>query len=79
MKVISKIYPKDGSREWECVDGSVVPLVTWLKSDQEVRLAVELQRSASNIFKVVVWNKVIPMRHKLWGYIDSQTTKIIVW
>jgi hypothetical protein len=52
MKVISKIYTKDGAREGVCVDGSVVPLVTWLKSDQEVKTAVGCNRSASNIFKV---------------------------
>ena len=52
MKVISKIYPKDGSWEGLCVDGSVVPLVTWLKSVQEVRVARDCDWSASNIFKV---------------------------
>lgn len=53
MKVISKIYPKDGSREGLCVDGSVVPLVTWLKNDSEVWTAVHIAKwSASNIFKV---------------------------
>ena len=54
MKVIKTISKINDSWIGECLDGSTVDLVTWLKSDQEVRLAVELQRSASNIFKVVV-------------------------
>ena len=46
MKVISKIYPKDGSRVGECVDGSLVPLVTWLKNDSEIHTARECGWSA---------------------------------
>lgn len=79
MKVIKNISKINDSWIGECLDGSTVGLVTWLKSDQEVMTAVYLWRSASNIFKVVVGNRIYPMRHKLWGYIDSQNTKIVLW
>ena len=79
MKVIKTISKVNDSRVGLCLDWSTVGLVTWLKNDQEVKCAVDNDRSASNIFKVVVGNKIYPLWHKLWGYIDSQTTKIIVW
>lgn len=77
MKVISKIYQKDGSRVGECVDGSLVPLVTWLKNDSEIRTAVECGWSAWVIFKVEIDNKRYPLGHPKGGYIDSQLTTVL--
>lgn len=65
MKVIKTISKINDSWIGECLDGSTVDLVTWLKSDQEVKCAVDNDWSASNIFKVVVGNRIYPMRHKL--------------
>lgn len=79
MKLIKTITKINDSWIGECLDGSTVGLVTWLKSDNEVKCAYECGWSAGNIFKVVVGNRIYPMWHKLGGYIDSQNTRIIFW
>lgn len=77
MKCISKIYKGATGRVGECRDGEIVPLVTWLKTDWDVKVAVEIaDRSASNIFKVQVDNKTYPLWHPKWWYCDSQYTTI---
>lgn len=77
MKVITIISKVNDSRVGVCLDWSTVGLVTWLKNDQEVKCAVDNDWSASNIFKVVVGNRIYPMWHPLGWYIDSYTTRII--
>jgi len=80
MKVISKIYKEEaGNWVWECRDGEIVPLVTWLKTDWDIRVARDLNRSAYNIFKVKVDNKIYPLRHPKGGYCDSLYTDVLIW
>ena len=41
MKVISKIYKQHDSRVGQCLDGEIVPLVSWLKED-EIKTAMNV-------------------------------------
>lgn len=78
MKVIKTISKENDSRVGQCVDGSSVVLVSWLKSDDDIVCAVKCWWSAYNIFKVEVDGISYPFRHPKSWYIDSIDTKVFI-
>ena len=77
MKLIVKITKQpSGGRMGECVDGESVSLSTWM-TDNDVKRAYQLDRSANNIFKIIAGNRFVPLWHKLWWYTAYEGTSVL--
>lgn len=77
MKIINRIYKDDGSRVGQCVDDTIVPLVTWV-NDATSTILIASQIAPYNLFKVKYGNKYIPLGHPLGEYTTYQET-VIEW
>lgn len=79
MKIISKITKqKEGWWLGELLDGSTVPLATWM-TDSAIKVAVAQKRDARNIFKILTRNRYYAVGHPLGDYDAYEGTTIIFW